>query len=165
MHTACQTTHAISNIYKMLMHPLSKQKHTIHIRQLHRRINMIKDTENLFVYKITNWLGTKDVPPSDRFVHFLSTASHPRAKAMSPQEGQALLVVHSPHSTAPKPRFYSNNNSNPPTLFPLNLHNPRNVIPLLCHTVPHAFPLPSRTPAHCWLGNLIVEDSKNSQLL
>jgi hypothetical protein len=37
---------------------------------------------------------------------------------MSPQGDLTLLVVHSPHTTTPKPRFYSHNSSNPPTLFP-----------------------------------------------
>jgi hypothetical protein len=40
-------------------------------------------------------------------VHFLSTASHPRAEAMSPQGGLALFHVHSPHSATQNPSFPS----------------------------------------------------------
>jgi hypothetical protein len=106
-----------------------------------------------------------NLPTIGVVVRFLSIVGHPRVEAMIPQGDLTLLVVHSPHTSTPKPGFYSQSSSNPPTLFPHILHNPRNVPPSLL-TIPQDVPFVYHG-FHCTqlVGNLSVGDSRNSQLL
>jgi hypothetical protein len=108
----------------------------------------MKTTKNLSIYKITNWLCMKDIPPSHRHVvHFLSISSHTQAETMSPQGDLALLDTHYPHLVA-------QNIVSIPTTVPIHhLSSPQPTQPkewdlTSLHTVPQAFPLPSRDPTH-----------------
>jgi hypothetical protein len=81
----------------------AKQKTcSIHIKPF-TQWNNINILENLYVYKITNWLRMKDIPPGHNLVvHLISIARQPQDEGMSPQGDMALLVIHSPHLVAKK---------------------------------------------------------------
>jgi hypothetical protein len=98
-------------------------------------------------------------------VQFLSTMGHSQAKAVSPQGVMALLVVHSPLSIAQKPRFYSNNNYNPPSLLPSTYTTQGMGYPFSTMQSLE----PSQFPPRLWCTqlarNLTIGDSRNYHFL